>query len=282
MIWHDGGVIPDDALRVAIDDRVFEHGLGLFETFRSWDGRAPLLSRHLDRLRGSAATLGIPLDGVRLPDRAAVARLLDASRPGGDALLRLTVTGGSPGVRPPVAWLAAGPLPPPESTPLRVVLLRGDPSDPVVHRHKMLNYWGRRSDYEFARGLGADEAIAATHRDVVREGTRNNVLLVPRGRPRTIATPDLSAPILPGIMRRTALDFAAAAGYAIEERDVTSVELFEAEAVFLTNSVRGVRPVGSIDGRSIGGPSREGLVRRFAEGLPAYLLALPDTDEPAP
>ena len=105
MIWHDGSIIPDEALRVGIDDRVFEHGLGLFETFRSWDGRAPLLGSHLDRLRDSARTLGIALEGVKLPGREGVARLLDAAGVGGDGMLRPTVTGrfcigesaGSPG-----------------------------------------------------------------------------------------------------------------------------------------------------------------------------------------
>lgn len=282
MIWHDGEVIPDDVLRVEIDDRVFEHGLGLFETFRSWGGHAPLLARHLDRLRDSARALGIALDGVRLPDRGAVMRLVEVCGMGGDALLRLTLTAGSELGRPPVAWLRAGPLPPPEDLPIRAVMYDEGRSDPPVSRHKMLNYWGRRMAYEFARGRGADEAILASAAGELREGSRNNILIVPRGRPRTIATPDLGAPILPGIMRRAALDFAEACGYAIEERRVALVELFEAEAAFLTNSVRGVRPIGRIDGRRIAGSLGHELTRRFAEVLPDYLLASPDSDRSPP
>jgi branched-subunit amino acid aminotransferase/4-amino-4-deoxychorismate lyase len=102
MIWHDGRIIPADDLKVGIDDRVFEHGLGLFETLRTWDGRAPLLSRHLDRLRASARELGIELDRVPLPDRDAVTDLLDAVELGGSVLLRLTLTAGSGRGLPPV------------------------------------------------------------------------------------------------------------------------------------------------------------------------------------
>ena len=54
MIWVGGRIVPDDALRVSVLDRTFEHGLGLFETLRTWNGRAPLLDRHLARMTRSA------------------------------------------------------------------------------------------------------------------------------------------------------------------------------------------------------------------------------------
>jgi branched-subunit amino acid aminotransferase/4-amino-4-deoxychorismate lyase len=285
MIWHDGEVIPDDALRVGIDDRVFEHGLGLFETFRSWDGRAPLLPRHLARLRASAEVLGIPLEAVRLPDRTSITRLLDAAGLGGDALLRLTVTGGSASGRPPVAWMTARPLPPPERVPLSVWVDRNSigKTEGFIHRHKMLNYWGRRLAYEKATSLGADELLLTSREGWLYEGSRNNVLVVTTGRSRVIETPALlQAPILPGIMRGAALEFARAHGYEVEERIVDSRELYDAEAIFLTNSVRGVRPVGRIDDRQVGSGSSAELVRLLTEELPRYLRAMPDIDEPAP
>ncbi len=33
MIWTRGELVADEALRVSVLDRTFEHGLGLFETF---------------------------------------------------------------------------------------------------------------------------------------------------------------------------------------------------------------------------------------------------------
>ena len=61
MIWVHGEIVPDDALGISVLDRTFEHGLGLFETFRTWNGHATLLDRHLDRLTRSAHELGLPL-----------------------------------------------------------------------------------------------------------------------------------------------------------------------------------------------------------------------------
>ncbi len=279
MIWHDGAIIPDDALKIGIDDRVFEHGLGLFETFRSWDGRAPLLGRHLGRLRASAKALEIPLEGVLLPDQHAVAELLDAAGTGGDALLRLTLTGGS-GSAAPVAWLTARPLPPRESLPLSVATRVGC-AEPSMHRHKMLNYWGRRTAFERAREQGEDEVLLASPEGYVWEGSRNNLLVVTAGRARLVETPDLHGPVLPGIMRRIALDFLRDQGYAIEERNVNLRELFDAEAVYLTNSVRGVRPVGRIDGRPIR-TSRDELTRLLVDELPRHIQSLAEIDEPEP
>jgi branched-subunit amino acid aminotransferase/4-amino-4-deoxychorismate lyase len=280
MIWHDGNIIPDEALRVGIDDRVFEHGLGLFETFRSWDGRAPLLGSHLDRLRDSARTLGIALEGVRLPGREGVARLLDAAGVGGDGMLRLTVTAGSASGNRPVAWMTVRPLPAPEDLPLDVVALADSPGDPAIDRFKMLNYWGRRIAHESARSRGADEGLLIAPDGSLREGSRNNVLILTRAHARTIATPVADGSILPGIMRRQALDFAASRGYLIEERAIPLGELFDAEAAFLTNSVRGVRPVGRIDGRLIHSPD-EPLSRLFVEELPKHIQSFPDLAEPS-
>jgi branched-subunit amino acid aminotransferase/4-amino-4-deoxychorismate lyase len=279
MIWHDGSILADDALRIGIDDRVFEHGLGLFETFRSWDGRAPLLGRHLARLRTSATSLGIPLDGVCLPDRRAVGMLLDAAGTGGDALLRLTVTGGSESTIA-VAWLTARPLPPPESQPLRVATRVGY-NEPFVHRHKMLNYWGRRRAFEWAMEQGEDEVLLLSPEGYAWEGSRNNLLVVTSGRSVVVETPGLQGPVLPGIMRSVALDFLRERGYAIEERIMNLRELLDAEAVYLTNSVRGVRQVGRIDGRPIR-TSCDELTRLLADELPRFIQSLPELDEPQP
>src|SRR5260370_27177757 len=113
MIWVDGRIVPDDALAISVLDRTFEHGLGLFETLRTWNGRAPLLDRHLARLERSARELGLPINLVMLPDESAVSALVEAQGLGGDVMLRITLTGGrdeSTGAR---LWMRAAPLPPP-------------------------------------------------------------------------------------------------------------------------------------------------------------------------
>ena len=38
MIWVKGEIVADEALTISALDRTFEHGLGLFETLRTWGG----------------------------------------------------------------------------------------------------------------------------------------------------------------------------------------------------------------------------------------------------
>src|SRR5271167_3267584 len=119
MIWVRGGFLPDLALRVSALDRVFEHGLGLFETFRTWNGHPTLLDRHLERIERSAGELGLALDPRQLPDAQAVRELIAAHESslgmGQDGRLRLTLSGGLSTTPPSgsVLWMTVAPLPPP-------------------------------------------------------------------------------------------------------------------------------------------------------------------------
>src|SRR6185312_1962575 len=78
MIWVDGKILPDDGLSISVLDRTFEHGLGLFETLRTWGGRPTLLEKHKARMLRSAGELKLPIDPASLPDAEDVRALLDA------------------------------------------------------------------------------------------------------------------------------------------------------------------------------------------------------------
>ncbi len=80
MIWVRGQIVADQALQVSVFDRTFEHGLGLFETFRTWNGHPSLLERHLERLWRSARELKLPLGAEALPDVRGVFELIEANR----------------------------------------------------------------------------------------------------------------------------------------------------------------------------------------------------------
>ena len=159
MIWVRRELVPDHELRISVLDRTFEHGLGLFETFRTWNGHCTLLSRHVERMQRWARELGLRLESGQLPDAKDVAELIEANRPslapGQDARLRLTLSGGlattpSSGS---VLWMTVGPLPPPIPEPGSVVtqFIEVAADDPLA-RHKTLNYWPSGSRTRSGRG----------------------------------------------------------------------------------------------------------------------------------
>ncbi|AGA30404.1 aminotransferase class IV [Singulisphaera acidiphila] len=271
MIWVDGRIVPDQALTISVLDRTFEHGLGLFETLRTWQGGTPLLDRHLARLRKSAKALGLPLETSALPDLAAVTQLLEANGHVGDAALRLTLTGGVSDAAGATLWMRSAPLPPSMITGPGAVVDFGswwvDPNDPLL-RHKTLNYWRRRSAYQDARERGFDEILSVSAGLNLWEGSRTNLFFVAGNE---LVTPALDGPIVPGIMRELVLELAPSS--ALEIREVTNLEpndLQDASEVFLTNSVRGVIPVarlGDLSWDVPGGPRTVRLKSLLSEWL---------------
>jgi branched-subunit amino acid aminotransferase/4-amino-4-deoxychorismate lyase len=242
MIWARGQIVSDETLRISVLDRTFEHGLGLFETLRTWNGHATLLPRHLERLERSARELQVPLDPTALPDHEAIRALLQADGRESDARLRITLSGGLSDSHGSTLWMRSFPLPPP--IPEGGIVLgpawpaRGDP----LASHKTLNYWPNRLMYADARAKGFDECITITPDGQLWEGSSSNLFVVVDGQ---LLTPPCTGRVLPGIMRGLILERGARLGLDVREAPLNLFDqLFQPEEVFLSNSVRGIMPVG--------------------------------------
>jgi len=75
----------------------------------------------------------------------------------------------------------------------------------------------------------------------------------------TLRTPTLDLGILPGIGRARVLELAAGVGQGRYVEDALA-----GKSLFLTNAVRGVVPLASLDGATLPGDARTGdLARRF-------------------
>jgi branched-subunit amino acid aminotransferase/4-amino-4-deoxychorismate lyase len=246
LIWHRGRVCESTELQVSLEDPVFEHGLGLFETLRTWRYDAPLLPRHLSRLTRSSELLRLqPLSPRDLPTAEDVAELVHATG-GTDSLVRITRTAGSANLAP-VLWMRCTALPP--SGPVSGLTLidspwRIDHSDPLA-RHKSLNYWLRRLAFEYVRSVGGDEALLLDQLGRPWEGSRTNLFIVRDG---ILTTPTLEGPIVPGIMRSTVLEAATDLNIRWNERVLEPIDLRQADEIFVTNSVRLILPVARVNG----------------------------------
>ena len=248
MIWVNGRIVPDDELTVSVLDRTFEHGLGLFETLRTWDGHPVLLGRHLSRLAGAAAALGLPLVQSALPGPSDVAGLLLASEVEGDAVLRITLTGGLSDSGGSTLWMRANPLPLPMPEAGATVAIGSwiaSRADPLA-RFKTLNYWRRRMAFEQGRRSGFDEVLSATPDGSHWEGSRTNLFVV---RGDTLITPTLDGPIVPGVMRAAVLERAEGLPLqVVSDGEISDETIRSAHEIFLTNSVRGMIPVARVLG----------------------------------
>lgn len=249
---------------IPFDDRGLLLGDGLFETLLAKDGVLVDLEAHLDRLAAGCASLGLPT-----PDRLEAERLMGQALAGVEApraAVRLTLTAGSGGRgldRPgePVLRLfaSAAPSAAPEGR-ARLILsaVRRNEGSPAS-RLKTLAYLDNVLARQEARARGADEAVMLNNRGEVACAAAANLFWVREGR---LFTPALTCGVLAGVMRARVMAVAAELGVEVAETAAEPGELDAAEAVFLTNSLVGLREVAALDAVAYG-PSRlaEGLAR---------------------
>jgi branched-chain amino acid aminotransferase len=247
LVWVNGAWEG----RVDAFDRGLLLGDGVFDTLVAFD-RVPFLGkRHLDRLVGHAAEIGIAIDPAAV--RTAWSAVLGRS-PGRHAILRTTVTRGraerglwprKPG--PPTVIVSAAPWTPAlVGRPVRLATasIRRNRSSPTS-RLKTLGYLDNILAARDATAVGADDALLLNDLERPACSTIANLFIINGGE---LATPPVSDGILPGTVRALVLENASAVGLRAEERSLSVSETLGADAVFLTNSVRFAAPVASLDG----------------------------------
>lgn len=104
-----------------------------------------------------------------------------------------------------------------------------------------------------ARRNGFAEGISVTARGTVSEGSAENLFVV---RDKVIYTPPLSAAILNGITRHSAIVLAEDLGFKVVEQEIPRELLYIADELFFTGTAAEVTPVRSVDGIEVGSGSR--------------------------
>lgn len=117
-----------------------------------------------------------------------------------------------------------------------------------------------------ARQHGADDALLLDGRGNISEAATANVFFFIGGR---LVTPPESSDGLAGITRAEVLQAARAAGLPVEETPVSPEQARTAAAGFITNSMRGISPIETIDGQPLS-VNHPGL-RRVMQVFDAHL-----------
>lgn len=247
-VWLNG-VIVEGPLPIDPGERGLLLGDGLFETLMVLN-RTPLWGNmHLARLEASAKDLGIPFDRDRLDD--AVAALLD---PAAEThhVLRITLTRGAAGRglagngSEPTLMLSLDDFDPAlmfQPVTLATAAVRRNPHAPSS-RLKTLSYIDNVVAAREAAARGAEDALLLNTGGHAACSTIANLFLLKHGR---LLTPARDQGILTGVMRQALIAAAAHLGVETEERALAPAEIAEADAAFLTNSLRFIRPVRTLD-----------------------------------
>lgn len=258
LVCINGTFIPHEDARLPVQDGAFLFGDSLFETLKAHGKKILLPHEHLDRLELSAKLLGFPCNREKLELSL---RQLASCLTAPVSRIRLALSRGSHnGLEFPAAengWYLLTASPMEETTDQQreqgasCISAPNRRVNPLSHLPQMKrgNYADCLYAADYARQKGAREALFFDEQGQVLEGATTNIFAQLGHK---LVTPPTGHAVLAGVMRRQVIDAATELGIITVERALTKAELFDAEEVFITNSLIDILPISSLDGRAIG------------------------------
>ena len=246
-------VHPGDAL-LPLGNRAFRYGDGVFETLRILKGQAPLLGRHLSRLRSGSSILGMEMNPEWTNDwfRQKVSELLKRNEIQEGGMLRITLYRENGNFYAPSGNKALLVM---EAEPLEEqqfgLNAKGLTVDLFNDVRKPLNPLSNLKTLSgliyvlagvFRNAKQIDNAILLNDNYNVAEAMNSNVFLVVNG---VLYTPTLDEGCLDGVMRRYVIELAGQLGIKVYETAIKPNDMLRADEIFLTNSLRGIQWVGA-------------------------------------
>jgi 4-amino-4-deoxychorismate lyase len=233
---------------IAVNDRGFQYGDGLFETIEVMTGQPVFLEQHLLRLTMGCSKLSIPIPDIKqLTDEIA-----SVCKQAKLAVLKIIITRG-PGGR--------GYRQPESIQPTRVISLHPFPEYPITYAEQGINARFcatrlglnpalagikhlNRLEQIMARAewddLDIQEGIMLDVNNHVIEGTMTNLFYVKNS---IIYTAMLTLSGVSGVMRGIIKGLIAEHKLTLIEQDYGKEELFAADEVFVCNSIIGIWPI---------------------------------------
>ena len=280
IVMIDGTIVPPELAHVSVYDRGFLFGDGVFEVLRTYRGAPFAVDEHIARLRRSAekVLIALPVDEPALRNEITSAVRASDNE---ESYVRVVLTRGTgplsldpdTAIRPLRVVLVAPLASPPAhayAAGIRAVLVhtRRTTDETAAAGAKVSNYLASLLAVREAKIRGGDEALIVDAHGNVVEGATSNVFVVREG---LVATPPEEAGILAGITRACIVQAAKDLGIPCEERALPVAEIFDADEVFITSTIRELLSVAHVDDRPIGmgspGPIARALYRQFRRAV---------------
>lgn len=265
----------EDSVRQS--DPAVPSNIDVFETFLVMDnGRVFLLDEHLDRMKRSVRELELGEE----PDIQELSKQIEGMAEKDEyrnRVLRLEYSAGASGT-PRLSVNVRNPHEPLETEcPIRLFIadVRRNPKSYLVY-HKTGNYMENRIAHNKAKKRGFDDTLFLNTDGFIAETAVSNIFLV---KDNTLLTPSVECGILPGIVRSWVLSHVIQNDLIAIQMSLDIGELREADEVFVTNSVIGIRSVSEIVGTEGAVFSSSGQTPVTNRIRRTYIEALQSSDE---
>ncbi|MBT2688738.1 aminodeoxychorismate lyase [Bacillus sp. ISL-47] len=261
-IYLNGDVIKKEEAAISPFDHGFLYGMGLFETFRVYNGHPFLLDDHLDRLNQGLEVLNIEASFTRGQVAEALDKLLEKNG-FKNAYIRMNVSAGTGEIglqtdayKKPNTIIFCKPLPPrmprQEKRAVRLKIPRNTPEgeERLKSHHYLNNILAKRE-----AGKDPDiEGVFLTKEGFLAEGVVSNLFWI---KDHLLFTPSIETGILNGITRKFVIRLAEAMGLSVREGLYRPEDVWKANEAFVTNSIQEIVPISSFDGHPLPGLSGE-------------------------
>ncbi|WP_158738496.1 aminodeoxychorismate lyase [Alteribacillus sp. YIM 98480] len=253
-VYINGEIKEAGDARLSVFEHGFMYGLGLFETFRIYNGHPFLLDDHFRRMEKGLSLMNIEWKYKRKEVKQQLNDLLEANQ-WKNAYVRYNISAGTgelglttKSYQSPAIIIYMKPLPeagesrPAEKQGQLLTVRRNSPeaSTRLKSHHYFNSILGKRE-------AGDDfsiEGLFVNEQGDLAEGVVSNLFWV---KGTTIYTPSVQTGILNGITRTFVINLARKHSYYIREGRFKPAMLFDADEVFITNSIQEVVRLKAVD-----------------------------------
>ncbi|NDI37040.1 aminodeoxychorismate lyase [Chengkuizengella sediminis] len=250
----NGTILDEKEAVISIFDHGFLYGMGLFETFRTYQGKPFLIEQHLNRLEKSCKLIGVnwKYDNNRILQE--VENLLKANQLK-DGYVRYTVTAGEGHLGLPtdvyskyneIIYMKALPAISEDlyknGKALQLLdIKRNTPETDIRLKslHYMNNILAKKEINETAEDKKA-EGLFLTAEGHLAEGIVSNIFFI---RDQVCYTPSIDTGILPGVTRAYVIEWLEKIGIQVIEGRFLWDDLMTADEIFITNSIQEIVPI---------------------------------------
>ncbi|RYY31578.1 MAG: amino acid aminotransferase [Chitinophagaceae bacterium] len=262
-------IIPVEKAVIGISDLALQRGYGIFDFFKTVNGRPVFFDAHLDRFYRSADAMRLTPPHERNDFKKKISELLAVNSINSSGV-KITLTGGysvdgfTPGS--PNLIVVQSPMPPLQGIQREGIRI-------ITYAYKRQVPFVKSTDYLMAVWLqpqikeqGAQDVLY--HWDgIITECPRANIFIVTKD--KMVLTPVKD--VLQGISRSRLLS--TKLSYPVIEADISLQDVYDAAEVFITSTTKNVLPVTVVDNKVIGRGEAGEVTCVLSEELEALIQA---------